>query len=93
MKQKGHTACKITWPSIISPEQIAGNQVRVWRYKNYKQSAIKWSPLKAVMNNKAAFHINPGNNMMRLCMLSVYSLRKVDTVPESIINESLLWFL
>lgn len=45
------------------------------------------------MNNKAAFHINPGNNMMRLCMLSVYSLRKVGTVPESILNESLLWFL
>ena len=45
------------------------------------------------MNNKAAFHITSGNNMMRLCMLSVYSLRKVCTVPESIFDESLLWFL
>ena len=34
------------------------------------------------MNNKAAFHINSGNNMMRLCMLSVYSLRNVCTVPS-----------
>ena len=45
------------------------------------------------MNNKAAFHITSDNNMMRLCMLSVYSLRKVCTVPESIFDESLLWFL
>ena len=91
--KRGHTACKNTWPSIISPEQITGNQVRVWRYKNYKQSA-KWSPMKAVvMNNKAAFHINSGNYMIRLCMLSGYSLRKVCTVPESIFDESLLWFL
>ena len=45
------------------------------------------------MNNKAAFHITSGNNMMRLCMLSVYSLIKVCTVPESIFDESLLWFL
>lgn len=46
-----------------------------------------------VMNNKAAFHINSGNYMIRLCMLSGYSLRKVCTVPESIFDESLLWFL
>ena len=45
------------------------------------------------MNNKAAFHINSGNNMMRLSMLSVYSLRKVCTVLESICDETLLWFL